>query len=45
MGEIVTGLRVLDDFSIAFLSVVLDLPKEDFKCYTERQQQTSYWHY
>lgn len=45
MREIVKDIRVLDDFSIAFLSVVLDLPKGDFKCYTERQYQPSFWHY
>ncbi len=45
MREIVTAIRVLDDFSIAFLSVVLDLPKENFRCYTERQSQPSFWHY
>ncbi|WP_114752507.1 DUF6922 domain-containing protein [Pleomorphovibrio marinus] len=45
MREIVIGIRVLDDFSIAFLSLVLDLPKEEFRCYTERQYQPSFWHY
>ncbi|WP_162417591.1 DUF6922 domain-containing protein [Cyclobacterium roseum] len=45
LKEIVMGIRVLDDFSIAFLSLVLDLPKERFRCYTEKQSQRSFWHY
>lgn len=45
MREIAIGLRVLDDFSISFLSLVLDLPKENFRCYTERQSQPNFWHY
>lgn len=41
----VTDIRVLDDFSIAFLSLVLDLPKESFRCYIEKQSRPSFWHY
>lgn len=45
MKAIVTKIRTLDDFSIAFLSLILDLPKESFRCYTEKQFRPSFWDY
>lgn len=45
MKDIAVGMRTLDDFSIAFLSVVLDLDKENFRCYRDRQSHPSFWHY
>ena len=45
MKNIVTDIRTLDDFSIAFLSLILDLPKEAFRCYNDRQSRPSFWHY
>ncbi len=45
MRAAVVQLRDLDDFSIAFLSLVLSVKKEDFRCYIERQSQPSFWHY
>jgi len=43
LRSIVTGLRELDDFSVAFLCVVLDLDKENFRCYTEKLSHPSFW--
>jgi hypothetical protein len=43
LRAIVTQLRELDDFSLAFLSLVLDLKKEDFRCYTETWFQQTFW--
>lgn len=43
--EIILTLRNLDDFSIAFLSVIFGLKKEDFRCYTEKQSQPNFWNY
>ena len=43
LKSIVTSLRELDDFSIAFLSLVLDIEKEDFRCYREQQFRPSFW--
>lgn len=44
LKEIVVRLRDLDNISISFLSLVLDLKKEDFRCYIERQLRPSFWH-
>ena len=43
MRETVVQLRDLDDISIAFLSLVLSLEKEDFRCYIEKQSRPSFW--
>jgi len=45
MKTIVTSIRTLDDFSIAFLSLILDIPKDAFRCYNDRQSHPSFWHY
>ena len=44
MRKTVVRLRDLDMISIAYLSLVLEVPKENFKCYTERQLRPSFWH-
>jgi hypothetical protein len=43
LRSIVVGLRELDDVSLAFLCLVLDLKKEDFRCYNEQQLQPGFW--
>ena len=35
--------RVLDAVSVSFLCLVLDLKKEDFRCYKERQLRPNFW--
>lgn len=45
MREVVVELRDLENISIAFLCVVLDLKKEDFKCYRQKQSHPSFWDY
>lgn len=37
--------RDLDDFSIAFLSLIFNIKKEDFRCYKQKQLQPSFWNY
>jgi hypothetical protein len=43
--SIVVELRELDDFSIAFLSLILNIKKEAFRCYRQKQSQPSFWNY
>jgi hypothetical protein len=45
LRSIVTKLRVLDSVSVAFLCLVLDLKKEEFRCYTEKQSHPNFWNY
>ena len=45
LKEIVIKLKNLDRISIAFLSLVLDIKKEDFTCYTEEPSRRSFWSY
>ena len=35
--------RELDVKTASFLSVIADLPKEKFKCYTSRQSSQAHW--
>ena len=35
--------RDLDVKSLSFLSCVLNIPKEEFRCYTEKQSQPQHW--
>lgn len=43
LRNIVVELRDLDKVSISFLSAILDLKKEDFRCYKETQSLRSFW--
>lgn len=43
--KIAVSLRNLDDFSISFLSLVLGIEKNEFRCYTLKQSQPSFWNY
>lgn len=45
LQTIVIELRELDDFSIAFLSLILNIEKEAFRCYRQKQSQRSFWNY
>ncbi len=36
-------LRNIDTKSLHFLSTIFDLPKESFRCYTEKQSAQSFW--
>jgi hypothetical protein len=45
LREVVVELRDLEDISIAFLCLVLGLKREDFRCYTRKQSQPSFWDY
>lgn len=37
--------RVLDPKSLSFLSCIFDIPKQQFKCYTQIQSQSGHWSY
>lgn len=43
LKSIVTSIRNLDGPSVAYLSLVLNLKKEDFRCYIERQSRPNSW--
>lgn len=43
--ELAVAVRDLDDFSIAFLSLILNIKKEAFRCYRQQQSQPSFWDY
>jgi hypothetical protein len=45
VGEIATQLRYMDKIVLAFCMTYFDLPKENFRCYTERQLHPTYWNY
>jgi hypothetical protein len=38
-------VRELDDFSISFLSLILNVKKENLRCYKQKQFQPSFWDY
>ena len=44
LRKIVVTSRDLDNVSISFLCIVLDLKKEDFRCYIERQLHPNFWY-
>jgi hypothetical protein len=37
--------RYLDKKALSFLSCIFDLPKEKFRCYTEKQSSQAHWNY
>ena len=43
--KLALGARDLDDFSIAFLSLIFNVKKESFRCYRQKQSQPSFWNY
>lgn len=43
--EVAISLRNLDGFSIAFLSLVLNVKKEAFRCYRLKQSRPDFWSY
>lgn len=45
LREIVVSLNNLDAISVAFLSLVLNIDKKAFRCYTEKQSRQSFWEY
>jgi hypothetical protein len=45
LREIVVSLNNLDAISVAFLSLVLNIDKKAFRCYTKKQSRQSFWDY
>ena len=43
--KIAISVRSLDDFSISFLSLVLNVDKNEFRCYILKQSQKNFWTY
>jgi len=43
LRNLVVRLRDLDARSIAYLALMLDLSKEDFRCYTANPSQRNFW--
>ena len=43
--EKVTQIRDLDDISLHFVSNLFDIPLQEFRCYTLKQSNQSYWNY
>ena len=41
--RVALNLRHLDVFSLAFLSSILDIDKEQFRCYKLRQSRPNFW--
>ena len=41
--QIAQKLRSIDKKSLAFLSVVSDIPQEHFRCYTQKPSTTTHW--
>lgn len=37
--------RSLDKKTLSFLSCIFDLPKENFRCYTEQQSYPPHWNF
>jgi hypothetical protein len=45
LKEAAIDIRSLNDKDLNFLSVVLDIPKEKFRCYTLTQSNPKHWSY
>lgn len=41
--QIATKLRSIDKKSLAFLSVVSQIPQEQFRCYTQKPSMITHW--
>ncbi len=43
--DAVLNFRELDPKTLAFLSILFEIPKHQFRCYTSTQSPTGYWNY
>ena len=43
--EIICNLNFLDPKTLNFVSLLFDIPKEKFKCYTRKQLNHQHWNY
>ena len=43
IAQIAMQLKELDDKSLAFISLLSDIPKEEFLCYTTKQLSPKHW--
>lgn len=43
--EVVLQARDLDPKTLSFLSLIFDIPKEQFRCYTQIQSNPGHWVY
>ena len=45
IAKVVMNIRYLDKKSIAFVSLLSKIPKENFLCYTTRQLNQTHWEF
>lgn len=45
IAQITMQIRDLDDKSLSFISLLSDVPKEDFLCYTTKQLSPKHWNF
>lgn len=45
LGELAIAIRYLEPKALSFLSLVLEIPKEKFRCYRERSLNQGHWIY
>ena len=43
--EVVTNLRTLDKRTHSYLSLVLNIDKTKFRCYSQQQSSPNFWNY
>ena len=43
--EIICNLNFLDPKTLNFVSLLFDVPKDKFKCYTKKQSNPQHWNY
>lgn len=45
VGQLATKLRYLDKITLAFCISYFNIPKDNFRCYSERQSHPTHWNY
>lgn len=45
IGNLAKNIRDLDDKSCSFLSLVTNIPMEEFRCYTTKQSNPPHWNF
>lgn len=45
IAAVAKGLRQLDPKTLAFISTISNIPKEEFRCYTTTQSIPPHWHF
>jgi hypothetical protein len=45
IAEVAVSLRDLDPKSVSFISMLSNIPKEEFRCYTWKQSVPQHWNF